>query len=43
MAYATGAYSYQQIADYFGMHFISVGRIVRDGKDASWLDLTYSG
>lgn len=28
-AYATGAYSYQQIADYFGVHFTTVGRIVR--------------
>lgn len=28
-AYATGGYSYQQIADYFGVHFTTVGRIVR--------------
>ena len=28
-AYDTGAYSYQQIADYFGLHFTTVGRIVR--------------
>ena len=28
-AYATGEYSYQQIADYFGMHFTTVGNIVR--------------
>jgi len=28
-AHATGAYSYQQIAAYFGMHFTTVGRIVR--------------
>lgn len=28
-AHATGAYSYQQIADHFSMHFTSVGRIVR--------------
>jgi len=28
-AHATGAYSYQQIAEYFGMHFTTVGRIVR--------------
>lgn len=28
-AYATGAYSYQQLADYFGLHFTTVGRIVR--------------
>ena len=30
-AYATGGYSYQQIADYFGMHFTTVGKIVRGG------------
>ena len=29
VAYATGAYSYQQIAEYFGLHFTTVGRIVR--------------
>lgn len=29
VAHATGAYSYQQIADHFGLHFTSVGRIVR--------------
>ena len=28
-AYATGAYSYQQIADHFGIHFTTVGRVVR--------------
>ena len=28
-AHVTGAYSYQQIADHFGMHFTSVWRIVR--------------
>ena len=28
-AYETGAYSYQQIAKEFGVHFTSVGRIVR--------------
>ena len=31
-AHATGAYSYQQIADHFGMHFTTVGRIVRAAK-----------
>ena len=31
MAYATGAYSYQQIADYFGIHFTTVGKVVRRG------------
>ena len=30
-AYATGSYSYQQIADHFGVHFTTVGRIVRGG------------
>jgi putative transposase len=30
-AHATGAYSYQQIADHFGMHFTTVGRVVRRG------------
>ena len=30
-AYATGGYSYQQIAEYFGVHFTTVGRIVRGG------------
>jgi putative transposase len=29
-AYETGAYSYQQIADQFGVHFTTVGRIVRN-------------
>ena len=28
-AYATGAYTYQQIGEYFGIHFTKVGRIVR--------------
>lgn len=28
-AYATGAYSYQHIAEHFGLHFTTVGRIVR--------------
>ena len=31
-AYATGAYSYQQLADYFGLHFTMVGQIVRAGE-----------
>jgi REP element-mobilizing transposase RayT len=32
-AHATGAYSYQQIAEHFGVHFTTVGRIVRsDGS-----------
>ena len=28
-AYATGAYSYREIAEYFGLHLASIGRIVR--------------
>jgi hypothetical protein len=28
-AYATGGYSYQQLADYFKVHFTTVGKIVR--------------
>lgn len=31
-AHATGAYSYQQIAGHFGIHFTTVGRIVRAGE-----------
>jgi predicted DNA-binding protein YlxM (UPF0122 family) len=31
-AYATGEYSYQQIADYFNLHFTTVGKIVRSTK-----------
>ena len=31
-AYATGAYSYQKIATHFGIHFTTVGRIVRRGE-----------
>jgi len=30
-AYATGGYGYQQLADYFGVHFTTVGKIVRGG------------
>jgi putative transposase len=29
MAYDSGGYSYQELADYFGIHFTTVGRIVR--------------
>ncbi|MEA3275746.1 MAG: helix-turn-helix domain-containing protein [Pseudomonadota bacterium] len=28
-AYATGAYSYREIAAHFGVHLATVGRIVR--------------
>jgi putative transposase len=31
-AHATGAYSYQAIAEHFGLHFTTVGRIVRHGE-----------
>lgn len=31
-AHASGGYSYQQIAAYFGVHFTTVGRIVRAAK-----------
>lgn len=30
-AHATGAYSYQQIAEHFGIHFTTVGKVVRRG------------
>jgi len=30
-AHATGAYSYQQIAEHFGLHFTTVGKVVRRG------------
>ena len=32
-AYETGAYSYQQIAKRFGVHFTTVGRVVRETKE----------
>ncbi len=31
-AYATGEFSYQQLADYFAVHFTTVGRIVRSSR-----------
>jgi REP element-mobilizing transposase RayT len=31
-AYETGEYSYQKIAEYFGMHFTTVGEIVRTSR-----------
>jgi DNA-directed RNA polymerase specialized sigma24 family protein len=30
-AYATGGYSYQEIANYFEVHFTTVGKIIRSG------------
>ena len=35
-AYQTGAYSYQQIAKEFGVHFTTVGRIVRQPVKRVW-------
>ena len=32
-AYATGAYSYQQLSEFFSVHFTTVGKIVRMGRD----------
>jgi len=32
VAYATGEYTYQQIADHFGLHFTTVGKIVRRAR-----------
>lgn len=31
-AHETGEYSYQQIAEHFGIHFTTAGRIVRAGR-----------
>ena len=31
-AYATGVYSYQQIADFYGLHFTTVGKILRKAR-----------
>lgn len=31
-AYATGSYSYQEIADYYGLHFTTIGKIVRNSR-----------
>ena len=31
-AHATGAYSYQQISEHFGIHFTTVGKVVRNGS-----------
>lgn len=32
-AWATGQYSYAQIAEHFGVHLTTVGRIVRRGLE----------
>ncbi len=34
-AYATGEYSYQEIADFFGLHFTTVGKIVRVARNTN--------
>jgi len=31
-AHATGAYSYQQVAEFFSLHFTPIGKIVRAAK-----------
>jgi hypothetical protein len=31
-AYASGAYSYQELGDYFGLHFTHIGKIVRNNR-----------
>jgi len=33
VAYATGAYSYQQIADFYGLHFTTIGKILRKARN----------
>ncbi|MGR8980850.1 MAG: hypothetical protein ACU84H_12280 [Gammaproteobacteria bacterium] len=32
-AHATGEYSYQEIADFFNLHFTTIGNIVRKAKE----------
>lgn len=39
-AYETGDYSYQQIAKEFGVHFTTVGRLVRQSMKDMIIDLT---
>ncbi len=34
MAYASGAYSYQMLGDYFGLHFTHIGNIVRMNRES---------
>ena len=31
-AYATGEYSYQQIGDFYGLHFTTIGKILRNAR-----------
>ena len=38
-AYETGAYSFQQIAKEFGVHFTTVGRVVRQSARSTRSDL----
>ena len=42
-AYATGAYSYPQIAEYFGLHFTTIGRIVYAAFAARHVSLAADG
>lgn len=42
-AHDTGEYSYQQIAEHFGIHFTTVGRIVRAGRRARRAPATVVG
>lgn len=35
LAYASGGYSYQELGEYFGLHFTRIGKIVRMGKAKS--------
>ena len=37
-AYATGAYSYRQIAEYFGLHLVTIGGIIRNTLKHKVLD-----
>ena len=38
-AYETGTYSYQQIADLYGFHFTTVGKILRKARGKFTLTL----
>jgi REP-associated tyrosine transposase len=33
-AYASGGYSYQELGDYFNLHFTSVGNIIRKDRES---------
>ena len=40
-AYETGAYSYQQIGKHFGVHFTTVGRVVRERQTVTFSPRAY--